>query len=570
VTGTDVSDVQDATDGPGRPERRRRLALLIGGALAVLALAWGGAAWAVADRVPAGVEVDGVAVGGLSAEAARERLAEELLPPAQQPVPVTVGTAEAALDPAQAGLALDLDATVDDLTGFTLDPVALWRHVSGDADVEPGTTVDEVALTAALEALAADVDGEVVEGAVGFADGAPVVTEPRQGRTLDVAAAADLVAERWPLDDPPLALPARTSDPEVGAEAVQAAVDGFAGPATAGPLVVRVGDVTADLAPAQVTPALSMVAEDGGLVPRVDGEALLGALTSAAPEVVVEPRDADVVLDGGRPVVVPGQDGRTVDPAALAESALAALPAPERTAAVEPVVVEPDLTTAEAEALGVREVVSSFSTPLTADEDRTNNLRIAARTVDGTLLLPGETFSLNETLGERTVAKGYRGAGVILRGRLAEDVGGGVSQMATTLFNGMFFAGLEDVEHRPHSFYISRYPEGREATVNWGTIDLRFRNDTEHGVLIQTWLADGQVNTRFWSTKTWDIEATKSPRRNIRQPEVIRDSGEDCVSQSPNVGFDVTVTRVFRRGGAVQRTEEFVTRYNASDQVICT
>ena len=148
--------------------------------------------------------------------------------------------------------------------------------------------------------------------------------------------------------------------------------------------------------------------------------------------------------------------------------------------------------------------------------------------------------------------------------------GGGVSQVATTLFNGMFFAGLEDVEHKPHSFYISRYPEGREATVNFDNVDLEFKNDSPYGVLIEMYTGGGQVTTRFWSTKVYDIEAVKGERHNIRQPGSETDSDPDCVPQSPQSGFDVDVTRIFKQNGAEVRREVFSTRYNAEDAVTCT
>ena len=93
----------------------------------------------------------------------------------------------------------------------------------------------------------------------------------------------------------------------------------------------------------------------------------------------------------------------------------------------------------------------------------------AAELVNGTLLKPGEEFSLNEVVGERTAENGFTKGFIISDGVFKEDLGGGVSQVATTTFNAMFFAGLEDVEHKPHSFYIDRYPVGREATVAWPT-----------------------------------------------------------------------------------------------------
>jgi vancomycin resistance protein YoaR len=552
-----------------RPVRGRRRPWFLG-ALVVLALVYVGGAWALSGRVPAGVTVAGVEVGGLSRAAAAERLEREAGERASAPVPVAVGSATDRLDPVAAGLRVDLAGTADDLVGLSLDPRQLWRHVRGSSEVAPRVSADDEALAAALRDLAARVDGDPVEGAVGFEAGAPVVTPAREGRRLRADEAADLLATQWFTAPRPVRLPADLEEPDVGAAAVDEAVTSFAEPATSGPLTVVVGDHRVRLEPAEVTPALSTVAAGGRLRPVVDGAVLAAAVTAKDPQAITAPRDATVRVDGGRPVVVPAVDGSAVDPDALAEAAVAALVDPARTATVEPVVSEPELTTAEAEALGVREVVSEFSTNLTADAGRTENLRIAARTVDGTLLLPGETFSLNETLGRRTPEKGYNEAPVIMNGRLTNGVGGGVSQMATTLFNAMFFAGLEDVEHKPHSFYISRYPEGREATVNYPTVDLKFRNDSPHGVLVQTWVGGGQVHARFWSTPVWDdVRALRSARRNVTQPDVVHDPAPDCVAQSPNPGFDVTVTRQLVRGGAVARSEQFRTRYIAEDRVVC-
>jgi vancomycin resistance protein YoaR len=274
------------------------------------------------------------------------------------------------------------------------------------------------------------------------------------------------------------------------------------------------------------------------------------------------------VLRGGKPQVLPDVPGVTLDATALATAANTALLSPDRTATVRAVQKRAALTTEKARALGVKQRVSTFSTVYPANAARTTNLRIAARTVDGTLVLPGETFSLNKVLGRRTPEKGYKAAPVIEGTRLVNDYGGGVSQIATTIFNNVFFAGLEDIRHQPHSFYISRYPEGREATVSYPTVDLVWRNDSPYGVLIQASVTD-TVNVSFWSTKVWTIKAEKGPRTNYRPTKRIYDPRPSCVPQGASPGFDVVVRRLFYKGSTLVRTQSFTTAYAPEDEVIC-
>jgi vancomycin resistance protein YoaR len=186
-------------------------------------------------------------------------------------------------------------------------------------------------------------------------------------------------------------------------------------------------------------------------------------------------------------------------------------------------------------------------------------------------VLPGATFSLNETVGERTAENGFVKGFIIDGGQFREDFGGGVSQVATTTFNAAFFAGLEDVEHKPHSFYISRYPAGREATVAWPTVDMKFRNDTDTGVFIETIHTPGEITVRLWGTKVYDeIRSVSSERTNYTTGTTKYEDSEECVDQDPVSGFDITVTRQFVSGGEVVRSEDFSTHYNAADRIICT
>jgi vancomycin resistance protein YoaR len=291
------------------------------------------------------------------------------------------------------------------------------------------------------------------------------------------------------------------------------------------------------------------------------------------------PVDATVALVDGRPKVIPARPGVGYDPADVTNAFLELVTRPQgkREMAVKATVQEPEFTTQDARELGIKEKVSTFTTYYPYAEYRNTNIGRAAELVDGTLLKPGETFSLNDVVGERTRENGFTEGFIISDGIFKEDLGGGVSQMATTTFNAMFFAGLEDVEHKPHSFYIDRYPVGREATVAWGAVDLRFRNDTDYGVLIaarvtpSTPPTQGVVTVSMWSTKVWDVTAATSARYNITSEETRVLDTEDCYPNDGYGGFDVDVTRYFRKPGSstVHHQETFHTRYTPSDTVVC-
>ena len=249
---------------------------------------------------------------------------------------------------------------------------------------------------------------------------------------------------------------------------------------------------------------------------------------------------------------------------------LAALTSTTRTAPITMVTTPPKVTTAMAQGWGIKEEVSTFTTQFPYNPPRTNNMKIAAAALNSTIVRAGARFSLNGILGERTPAKGYQRAPVIYAGRLEIAYGGGVSQVSTTLFNAVFFSGVRIEKYTPHSFYIARYPEGREATLSWPDVDQKWTNDSGSGILISSYLKGNDLTVTFYGTKKWDIEAVKGPRRNIVQPKTIVDNRPGCVPQSPNAGFDVTVVRIFKKNGVQVRTSTFNTHYIPEDGVTCT
>ena len=183
---------------------------------------------------------------------------------------------------------------------------------------------------------------------------------------------------------------------------------------------------------------------------------------------------------------------------------------------------------------------------------------------------------MNDVVGERRRDRGFTSGFIIESGRFAEAVGGGVSQLATTLFNAGHFAGFSDVEHHAHTLYIDRYPVGREATVFWGSLDLRFGNNTPYGAVVQSFIrpatpgTQGEVTVRIWSTPYWQVESVTGNRFNPRPFERTVITGDSCVPSSGSAGFDIIVTRTLSLRGEVQSTEEIYTRYEATPEVVCT
>ncbi len=555
------------------PKGRAGAALWAGAGLAVLAIAYLILAFVVGRQVPTTASVEGVDVGGLSREEAVTRLEQQLAGVATAEMVVTVGSTGRtfSVEPAEAGLSLDIADTLDGVSGFTLDPVRIWQQLSGSADRPVLTTVDEARLTAAVSAKAEAAQVAPKDGAVSFANGTATGVPAVTGVTVPVDPLVRQLAAAYPRTTAVTAS-ATTTPPGVTQEEVEAALSSFARPAMSGPVTLVAGTATATLAPDRFGAALSMApSAEGGLSPVVD-KAKLGALVNEALGAVLpKEQDARIVIENDAPKVLPSVDGVGVDPAAAADVVAAALTAPDRAARLSTTTSTPSLTTAAAQALGVKELVASFDSRFPYNPSRTANLVTASNTINGTLLTPGATFSLNGILGERTEAKGYREGYVIEGGRLVKGVGGGISQVSTVVYNLAWFSGATLVEHTPHTFYISRYPEGREATVYWPSVDNTFTNSTPHAMLIQMWVADSQVHGRVWSTKVYDVEAVKGPRTNVKPGKTITDNKATCVPQPDMVpGFDVTVTRVVKQGGAEVRRESYSTHYQPEDRVVCT
>ncbi|MEU8619588.1 VanW family protein [Streptomyces sp. NPDC048623] len=573
-----------AAAGPhGRRGHIRKAAIATGAVAAVAGGLYVAGLVATGDDISQGTRVNGIDIGGLSRAEAAARLTAAAPAAWKDPVRVAVGDTTTTVDPAAAGLTVDVAATADRAADPSRDPVTVIGRLfsSGSRDIEPVVSFDGTKARAALAATARQQDRTVREGAVAFKDGKAVVTQAQDGRKLDTDKAVDVLRAAYPGAGggaaAPLTLPVSVTQPKVGAAEVSRFVKEFADPAMSGPVTLTADGKRLSIAAATLGDHLDVRSEGGRLTPALDAKSLmrdpdvarpLHAVTGGPVEARLGVRDGKVVVEqDGRPGRQVSADalGRAVQPLLTKQGATA------RTAAVATTVTPPKVSAESLARLGITEQMSTFTVHFPTAPYRTTNIGRAVELINGSVVQPGEVWSFNRTVGERTEANGFVDGTMIMDGQYQKAPGGGVSAVATTVYNALFFAGVQPVEHGAHSFYIERYPAGREATVAWGTLDLRFRNDTGKPIYIKASSTDSSVTVSFLGTKRYDsVEAVAGPRTNVTPPGERKGKLADkCEVQDPLEGFDIKVDRVFKNGGTEVKRETFSTHYTPRDKVIC-
>ncbi|MEV6305667.1 VanW family protein [Actinoplanes sp. NPDC051861] len=561
----------DVLESAPPPRRGRRRFLIAGAAALVLVAAGAGVAarWAYRGDVPRGVTVLGADLGGLSRTAAAQALRDHLAadPRLAEPVRVQVDGKEVTVKPADVGLVVDVEATV---TAAATGGPSLFA----DREVAPVVAVDPDLLDGALRKAAGKIGTPMRKPAVVFDGLTPRAVHPEPGRDIDPARSAEALRAAWP-GGGTVTVPLVDVFATTTAAEVDELVGSLARPAVAAPLTVTSSLGTLSIPPAAIAKSLVLTADRAGKIePRIDDKKLRAAVAGQLAKLEKPAKDARFTFAAGKPKIVEGAQGTALDLAAAAPEMIGVLRATsERSIAATPVTSAPKLSAADLAKLGVKEKVSTFTTKFTGglSSSRSQNIVQAAKQVRGALVLPGKTFSLNKHTGERTYKTGYQDAPVIIGGKLTPGVGGGVSQFTTTLFNASYYAGLEDVEHKPHSFYFDRYPAVIESTIFYPDLDFKFKNDSPHGVLIDTAYTSNSITVSMWSTKVWDKVTTEySPRRNITSPQrIVLPDGPDCIATGGLIGFTQDAFRLFHKDGKVAKREKFTWKYDAEPNFVC-
>jgi len=567
----------EVTDEEPAPRRRWAWAILLVVILLLVALV---VAWAVdasSDEVARNVQLAGTDIGGLrESELAGPvgAVAEDF---STTPVELVTEAATYETSTGALGLEVDKEATttaaldVGEDVPLPLKPFAWFRSLFSerDAPLELQVNADQVATTV-LE-LEGDARIAPTEPTIELVDGQFRVVPGVDGTGIDPAE----VAERLPkettedlgtegvvrLEIEPSPIPPQGSDEEA-----QAAADA-AEALVSEPVDIQTSAGTRTITSDQLRSWVRLATTPEGEVDvRFDQAAVAAELRSAFADIEGHPVDAGFTLQGGTPVVIPDQTGRVCCADDSAEVVLETLRSGERVVILELVDGPASFTAAEAQEYGITQAVGGnnawrdgapttagpgFTTYHDPSGARITNIHRIADLVRGAVIAPGASFSINDHVGQRTADKGFVSAGAIRNGEHVDEIGGGVSQFATTTFNAAYFAGLPINEYQAHSEYFDRYPRGREATMGFPAPDLVFTNDTPYGIMIWTSYTQSSLTVTLYST----------PHATAAQTGSREAPAGKCTQ--------VTTTRTITYPDGRTAQDEFSARYRPSGSTTC-
>jgi vancomycin resistance protein YoaR len=535
------------------------------------------------ERIAAGVKVDGVDVGGLTAKQATAKLERQARAVSQVPVAFTADGHTWRLRPANLGVQADWAAAVKLALrhGDGVGPLRGLRRIGVrvfGADVAPPTSVIDRSLDFELGRMSRAVDSPHRDAAIVLHGLRPSVVPGSTGQSLDrEAAGATLVHTLAGLQrGQRVPLPVRVDAPSVTA-AELAPVVLQVRTALSRAVRMQLGNASWWLTRRQLASILALP-RDGTSKLAIGGPGAAGYFKGLGRGVNRPAQNARFdVHESGRVTIVPAKLGRVVDLGPTERSILAAALSPTvREARVSVTGQEPDRTTAEARAMGITTRVSRYETIYGGDSNRIHNVQLVSRLVDRKLIAPGATFSFNQATGARTADKGFREAPVIINGELSTGLGGGVCQVSTTVFNAAYEAGLKITERTNHALYISHYPQGRDATVNYPDVDLKFVNDTAHWLLLRTFVGSSSLVVDLYGaplhrrveSQTRPLVVTGgAPIKRVPDPDLYK--GETVVEESGSPSSSTSVRRlVYASSGKLLYDNTWYSSYRGETRVV--
>jgi vancomycin resistance protein YoaR len=576
------------------PAGRSVLLVLLGFVL-VFVLAVAVDAFASAGRVHPGVTVGGVDVGGKTPQDAAAVLKAELPVKAAKPITVSHGSATWKVKADDIGASFDYAKLLEDAlaVGHADDVVASmgerFRAWFGGAALAAPATADPDKLAATISRIVSAIEVAPKDATLKVSLDKVALKPSATGIAVDRRRLERDLLSAFTADERAVTARSFVAQPKINdakARAARAVVETMlAGPAT---VTYKAKSWTVSTAELSKMITFQQVQTGGVSGPWVL-DPLIGAQEASktiVPRVGASlgnrPVNARFATRKGRVTVIASKDGVGPDVEEFAASLSTVLKNPARGRSVElrTKVTAPRLTTDQARAMGVHERISTFTTTYSSASDsvtraRVNNIHVLGAALDGKLVRPGGTFSLNNAVGERTAAKGYQEAYAIVKGKLVPQLGGGICQVATTLFNSVFLSGFPVLERVNHSFYISHYPTGRDATVSWGGPDLRWKNPTSNWVLVSVSYTSDSITISLYGTDPgYDVTYKTGPLTNDVAYKIIKVNdpklaiGAESVLDPGVNGKRCVVTRTVKLDGTLLRTDTFTSVYTPKNETV--
>jgi vancomycin resistance protein YoaR len=551
------------------------LALLI---VTVLGLAFAGSE----ERLAAGTKIAGVDVSGLTTAEARSLLEKRSRELGQTPVTFTAADKSWRVKPDAVLVDVDWGAAVKaaQRQGEGFGPVRglkrLGVRVFG-GEVVPTTKVYNAAVTSYVNRFARAIDRPRVEPSLRMQGLEAEIVEARNGRLLDRESAQQvLVRALTGLSREPVALPLKVDRTKLTAKDL-AGAEVKMETAVSAPADLAYGPGGWHLTRAKIARLLALPS-GGETEIQLSGPAATRFFANLRKRVDRAPKDAGFAI-GARNVVrvVPAEPGRKLDKEATTRNLMAALlSTSNRRGDLRVTPIAPERSTQDAKAMGITGLVGAYQTFYGGIPNRIHNVQLVAHLIDDHYIAPGAEFSFNDTTGERNADQGFLEAPVIINGELQTGLGGGVCQVSTTTFNAAYEAGLSITDRTNHALYISHYPQGRDATVNYPDLDLKFMNDTGHWLWLRTFVSPSSLTVALYGTpQNRRVESETSPLVETGEPKVKRvpdpnmQVGKTALEESGQPSRSTSVRRrVFDSGGKLMYDHTWYSSYSSEPRVI--
>ena len=555
--------------------RRRRVLLSLGIVAALLAIPLG---HLVIQRgsVVHGVRVAGVPLGGASRAQAEREISAAVGDELQREVTVSVAGRSATLSPYALGVRVDAARTASAALDAGRVRGGLLFSLGYSRSIAPVLSYpDRLALPVELANVTqAPVDARLVLKP----SGAAIAIPAKAGVGFDPAEALRAITRAALADRASVSLRTVPTPSAISTAAVRRAKARVAQLLSAPIAFTRRGQAAGRWPVRRLAPLLSATTYKHVIGVQFDPKKVGAALRPPLSEYLRPAKDAGWKLVGDRARVLSSLSGIDLDARSTARHLTTAgvHTGDARVAALAFRVTQPELTTAQARALGATRVVSRQTTSLgESSANRVFNVALLARLLDGAIVKPGATFSFNTTVGPRTAERGFKEGQAIENGVLVPSIGGGVCQAATTVFDAAFFGGYRVTHRLNHSFYISHYPLGLDATVADAGPDFTFVNDTANAIVVKA-TADSQTMTvaflsrplhrHVQQTTSAQTAYTNPKKRFYASPDAA--AGQIAQTTQGEKGFQVTVTRkVLGSDGKLVREDSFSSRYIPEDAI---